>query len=105
MFSYIKKQRLLILIEQIGEWHYKTFSKDKLTMKHIIDKVYEEAYELKVAFYYGSQGNYIEEIADIFISLIALCIRFDIDLVKIVSHKLDIVRLRKYRFVNGKWVR
>lgn len=105
MFSYIKKQRLLTLIEQIGEWHYKTFSGNELTLQHMIDKVYEEAYELKLAYEHGFEEDMIEEIADIFISLIALCIRFDIDLVKIVSHKLDIVRLRKYRFENGRWVR
>ncbi len=105
MFSYIKQSRFFELVKEIELWHRKTFSDDKLTIEVMVKKVYEEAYELLYAVRNGDDYDKQNEIADVFISLIALCVRYNFDFIKCISDKFYIVQNRKYKYVNGKWVR
>lgn len=101
-----KKQKLIELIDHIGLWHRTTFPKEKLTFLMMGQKVLEEAFELLSAICRDFDKKKIEEeAADVFISLISTCLRYDLDLISAVERKLKILQTRNYKFIDGRWVR
>lgn len=105
MFSHIKQSRFFELVKKIKQWHLRTFPDDKVTIESVAEQVYEEACELLYAVRNGDDYDKQNEIADVFISLIALCVRYNFDFIKCISDKFYIVQTREYKYVNGKWIR
>ena len=87
----------------VTDWHLETFP--NATNKAILDKAYEEIREFQAESIHGYDGMF-NEAADIAIVLIALCSRNGKSLSDLISHKMEINKLRVFENEDsegGKW--